>query len=130
MIIDASALLAILLEEPEGPSFKYFIASRAGPHEMSPINYLEAVVRLNRLKAVRKLAELDSLMASLEIGITAATPEQAYKARKAYEAFGKGNHPAKLNLGDCFAYALAKARSEPLLFKGNDFPQTDVEAAL
>ena len=63
------------------------------------------------------------------IAIVPVTSQQAHLAREAYQKFGKGNHPAKLNMGDCFAYALAKARSEPLLFKGDDFRHTDIEAA-
>jgi ribonuclease VapC len=130
VIIDASAILAILLEEAEGVPFKHFVAEHPGPHEISPMNYLEAAVRLDRLRLPAKLAELDPLMNTLEIQVSTTTPDQAKLAREAYFRFGKGNHKAQLNLGDCFAYALAKARSEPLLFKGNDFRLTDVEAAL
>lgn len=101
----------------------------SGPHEMSPVNYVEAAARLNRLRLPAKSVELDRLMAALDISLTNVEPSHAKLAREAQERFGKGNHPA-LNLGDCFAYALAKARSEPLLFKGDDFPQTDVEPAL
>lgn len=97
---------------------------------MSPVNYAEAAARLNRLRLTAKSAELDAVMATLGIAIIAITPDQAMLARQAQERFGKGNHPAKLNLGDCFAYALAKARGEPLLFKGEDFPMTDVETVL
>jgi ribonuclease VapC len=62
--------------------------------------------------------------------VATITPEQARMAREAYQRYGKGNHPAHLNLGDCFAYALAKARREPLLFKGEDFTKTDIDPAL
>jgi ribonuclease VapC len=130
VIVDASALLAILLEEPERDAMEDALAIDTDWHEMSPVNYLEAVVWVDRWPAPRKSAELDPLMAELGIRITTVTPEQAYLAREAYQKFGRGNHPAKLNLGDCFAFALAKARSEPLLFKGDDFRLTDIEAAI
>ncbi len=130
MIIDASALLAILLDEPEGAQFKRHVATKAGPHEMSPVNYLEAAVRVDGMNAPAKSAELDNLLAALGVSLVPVTPDQALKARQAYQRFGKRNHPARLNMGDCFAYALSKARGEPLLFKGDDFPLTDVEAAL
>jgi ribonuclease VapC len=127
VIVDASAILAVLLREPEADDFMHAFA---GEHElsMSPINYLEACVRL--IKRKEDPGKVDELMALSAIRLADVTAEQAKLARQAYERFGKGNHPAKLNLGDCFAYALAKARGEPLLFKGEDFPQTDVEAAI
>lgn len=130
MIVDASALLAILLDEPEGPAFKQHIVSVEGPHSLSSINYLEAAIRVDQLPLPGKARELDNLIAALDVGLAAVTPEQALIARKAYQKFGRGNHAAKLNLGDCFAYALAKARQEPLLFKGEDFSKTDIEAAI
>lgn len=130
MIVDASAILAILLEEPERDAMEDALAIDARGHEISPVNYLEAAVRVDRWPAPGKSAQLDPLMAELGIRITTVTPEQATLARAAYQKFGRGNHPARLNLGDCFAYALAKARNEPLLFKGDDFRLTDVEAAI
>lgn len=130
MIVDASAVLAILLDEPEGPDFKFHLARTPGGHVMSPFNYLEAAIRVDRLPTKGKATELDPLIAALDIKIVPATAEQAKLAREAYRRYGKGNHEARLNLGDCFAYALAKARDEKLLFKGDDFRHTDVEAAL
>lgn len=97
---------------------------------MSPVNYLELALRLDRGKTPELSQAVDPLVKKLNIRLVSVEPEQAQLAREAYARYGKGNHPAKLNLGDCFAYALAKARSEPLLFKGEDFRQTDVEAAL
>lgn len=129
MIVDASALLAVLLEEPEKDTFRDRMLL-AEALSMSPINYLEASVRADDQRHPAKGAELDNLMGEFGIKIATVTAEQAHLAREAYQRFGKGNHPAKLNLGDCFAYALSKARGEPLLFKGNDFGLTDVEAAL
>lgn len=130
MIVDASAILAIMLEEPDGDVMEDALLAPRRTHVMSPVNYLEAAVRLDGLKGSRKGAELDPLLRDFGIEVVPLTPEQAALAREAYQRFGKGNHPAKLNLGDCFAYALAKARGEPLLFKGDDFRQTDVEAVL
>lgn len=130
MIVDASALLAILLEEDDGESFKRHVATMPGPHVMSPINYLEAAIRVDKYSSSAKSAELDNLVTALDVRVVDVTPEQAKLAREAYKQFGKGNHAAKLNLGDCFAYALAKARREPLLFKGDDFRMTDIEAAI
>ena len=130
MIVDASAILAILLEEPDGDKLEDVLLQSRRPHEMSPVNYLEAAVRVDSLKAQGKAWALDPLLNSLAVDLAPVTPEQARLAREAYRMFGKGNHEARLNLGDCFAYALAKARGEPLLFKGDDFRRTDVEAAL
>lgn len=130
MIVDASAILAILLEEADGDSFEDRLLVPRQSHAMSPVNYLEAAVKADGLKDPRKGEELDNLIAGFSIEIVPVTPEQARLAREAYKSFGKGNHPAKLNLGDCFAYALAKARREPLLFKGDDFRMTDIEAAI
>lgn len=128
MIVDASALLAILMDEPERKSFRAAIARSAVPL-ISPVNYLEVCLRVDR-GAMSDIADaLDPLMGRLGLAIATIGPEQAILAREAFKRYGKGNHPAKLNLGDCFAYALAKARREPLLFKGDDFRQTDVEAA-
>jgi ribonuclease VapC len=120
-----------MLEEQDGDHLEDVLLKRVQQGLfMSPVNYLEAAVRLDNLKDSRKGAELDNLINDFGIDMLPVTADQAYLAREAYQRFGKGNHPAKLNLGDCFAYALAKARSEPLLFKGDDFRKTDVEAAL
>ena len=130
MIVDASAVLAILFDEPEGREMGEMLSTAAESLTMSPINFLEAAVRVDGLRSDEKSAKLDALLTTLRIEIAPATAEQALLAREAYRRFGKGNHAAKLNLGDCFAYAPAKARNEPLLFKGDDFRLTDVEAAL
>lgn len=130
MIVDASAILAVLFDEPEGEAIGDVLSDRKGSLAISPFNYLEAAVRIDRFGEPHRAAEFDTMISFLGIEIARTTEEQALLAREAYQRFGKGNHPARLNLGDCFAYALAKARSEPLLFKGNDFRQTDVEAAL
>ncbi|SFU18142.1 ribonuclease VapC [Mesorhizobium sp. YR577] len=130
VIVDASALLAIIFDEPDGERMENMLIESQQRPVMSPVNFLEATVRVDQMKSEAKSRKLDELFKALAIEITTVTPEQAYLAREAYQKFGKGNHPAKLNLGDCFAYALAKARNEPLLFKGDDFRNTDIEAAI
>lgn len=130
MIVDASAVLAILLEEPEGPLFSETLFASDDRHVMSPINYLEAAIKVDSPEHRAKSDQLDPVLKLHDVSMAFVTPEQAEIARQAYRTYGKGNHPARLNLGDCFAYALSKARGEPLLFKGDDFRLTDVEAAL
>ncbi len=97
---------------------------------MSPMNYLEAAVRVDRLKSEHKSTTFDRFMQTSGIAIVPITEDQALRARQAYRDFGKGNHRAQLDLGDCFAYALSRTRGEPLLFKGDDFRLTDVEAVI
>jgi ribonuclease VapC len=130
VIVDASVVLAILFDEPEGREMGELLSTTGENLTISPVNFLEAAVRVDRLGSHEKSARLDALLHTLRIEITPVTGEQAFLAREAYRRFGKGNDPAKLNLGDCFAYALAKARNEQLLFKGDDFRLTDVEAVL
>jgi len=130
MIVDASALLAILFEEPDARKMENILGETPDDLVMSPVNYLEAAVRVDQFKSEEKALKFDALIQAAKIEIVPVTAEQAYLAREAYKRFGKGNHAAKLNLGDCFAYALSKTRGQPLLFKGDDFRQTDVEAAL
>jgi len=129
MIVDASALLAIVLREEDHVRYAQAISDAVDDSLISPINYVEAAIRADKLGEEVGLA-LDEIMRTGNVEIAAVTREQTLLARDAYQRFGKGNHPARLNLGDCFAYALAKARNEPLLFKGDDFRLTDVEAAL
>ncbi len=129
MIVDASALLAVVLDEPDADAFSRAIADELEDLLISPINFLEAAIRSDKLGEQTSQA-FDEIIRVSGIKVYSPTLHQTRLARAAYQRYGKGNHPAKLNLGDCFAYALAKARSEPLLFKGDDFKLTDVEAAL
>jgi ribonuclease VapC len=129
MIVDASALLAVLFEEPDADTFNRAISDELEDLLISPINFVEAAIRADK-RGMESSKALDEIARVSGLKIAAITIHQTRLAREAYQRFGKGNHPAKLNLGDCFAYALAKARSEPLLFKGDDFRKTDVEAAL
>jgi ribonuclease VapC len=129
MVIDTSAVLTILLGEKEAPSFARAI-QEADVCRMSAASYLEvALVIDNRGDSVASRA-FDLFFRRAGISIEPFTAEQAQIARQAYRDFGKGNHPAGLNFGDCLSYALAKSVDEPLLFKGADFPRTDIESVL
>ncbi|MSP83306.1 MAG: type II toxin-antitoxin system VapC family toxin [Alphaproteobacteria bacterium] len=129
MIVDASALLAVLFAEENSYCYEAAIAT-ARQSRMSPVNWLEAVANVLRRSDMVGLGMLDDLVRVARIRIEPITEEQALIARHAHVAFGKGRHPAGLDLGDCFAYALAKATGEALLFKGNDFARTDVTPAI
>ncbi len=130
MIVDSSALLAILRAEPEAAVFARAIEN-AGTPEISAANYLETAIVIDGSRDPVASRRFDELMREAAISVEPVTEEQANIARSAYRDFGKGTgHPAQLNFGDCFAYALAKAKRQPLLFKGTDFTRTDVAAAL
>jgi ribonuclease VapC len=127
VVIDSSALLALLLDEPEADRLTAVLA--ADPVRcISAFSLLETSVVLYWRKGAEAVAELDALLADLGIESVALDATQARAARLAYERFGKGLHPASLNLGDCCSYALASSRKQPLLYKGDDFPRTDVPA--
>ncbi len=126
MVVDTSALLAVLFDEPEAEVFARAIA-RAEVARVSAANLLEAGIVADCPTDARTGRPLDALVADLRVRIEPVTEEQVRIARQAYLDFGRGNHPAKLNFGDCFAYALAKVSGEPLLFKGDDFGQTDID---
>ncbi len=126
MIVDASALIAILRDEPDAPFCAQAIEN-AAQRRMSAANFLEAAVVIDGSRDPVASRRFDELIAQAGIVIEPVTEAQARIAREAYRDFGKGSgHPAQLNFGDCFAYALAKATGEPLLFKGNDFVHTDI----
>jgi ribonuclease VapC len=127
MVIDTSALMAILQGEPEAPTYVDLI-ERATVRLMSAVSMLEAGMLAESRKGDQGGIELDSLVRELELAIVAFDAEQTEIARTAFRRFGKGRHHAGLNFGDCAAYALAQASGEPLLFKGNDFARTDVRA--
>jgi ribonuclease VapC len=121
MIVDSSAMVAIVWAEPEA---KPFIAAIVGSDRatMSAANYLEASIVIDRDRSPAISARLDVTVHQLEIEIAPVTASQAKLARQAYRDFGKGSgHKAQLNFGDCFAYALAAESGEPLLYKGDDF---------
>ena len=127
MIVDTSAILAVLFREDEAPGFENLIA--ASSCRMSVANVLEAAMVVEGRGGRAAGRALDTFLASAAIETAPITTDQLEIARDTWHRYGKGNHPAALNFGDCFAYALASASGEPLLFKGNDFAQTDIVAA-
>ena len=130
MIIDTSALIAILRNEPEAASCAKAIAS-ATARRVSAVSYVEAGLVIDASKSPVASRRFDDLFRVATLVIEPVTEEQARIAREAYRDFGKGSkHRAALNFGDCFACALAKVTGEPLLFKGDDFKHTDVAAAI
>lgn len=129
MILDTSALIAILRQESEAKRFSAEI--EAADHvAISAATLLEASIVADRSKDRRVAERFSALCREMEFQIVPFDAEQARIAREAYRDFGRGSgHPARLNFGDCFAYALAKAAGESLLFKGDDFRHTDVTPA-
>ncbi len=129
MILDTSALIAILRFEAEAPEFARIIERAAKPR-ISAVSYVEAGAAIDGSKDPIASRRFDELIEAAQIAIEPVTEAQARIARQAYRDFGKtSGHPAKLNFGDCFSYALAKSEGEPLLFKGQDFSRTDVKSA-
>jgi ribonuclease VapC len=121
VIVDTSALIAILRDEPEARAFAIAIAD-ADRRRISAANYFETAIVIDGSRDPIASRRFDDLVREAEIGIEPVTAEQAKIAREAYRDFGRGSgHAARLNFGDCFAYALAKTTGEPLLFKGDDF---------
>ena len=125
MVVDSSALVAILFGEAEADRFVDAIAE-AEPRLISAANLLEAAIVVDNQLGFAAGRQLDRFVEQARIEIEPVTEEQVRIARQAYVDYGRGNHPAGLNFGDCFAYALAKAAGEPLLFKGEDFARTDI----
>lgn len=130
MIIDTSAVIAILRSEPDAAEFAHAIEA-AAERRISAVNFVEAAAVIDASRDAIASRRLDDFVREAGLVIESVTAAQARIARDAYRDFGKGSgHPAKLNFGDCFAYALAKATAEPLLFKGADFIHTDVVPAV
>jgi ribonuclease VapC len=128
MIVDTSVIIAILRGESDATEMAEAL-DQADVCRMSVINYVEAAVVTDSNKDPVLSRRLDDLIRDARIELEAVNIEQARVAREAYRDFGKGRHRARLNLGDCFAYALARVTGEPLLYKGSDFNHTDIEAA-
>ena len=126
MIVDTSAIVAILRDERDAPRFADAIA-KAKVRRVSAVNYVEAAAVIDGSRDPIASRRFDDFFREAQLVLEAVTPEQALVAREAYRDFGRGSgHEARLNLGDCFAYALAKVKGEPLLFKGDDFSHTDL----
>ena len=128
MILDTSAVVAILFGEPEAEEFSK-ILSNADVCRISVANRLELAMVLDRQANLETAREAENLLRDACVIAEPVSLQQGIMARQAYFDFGRGRHSAKLNYGDCFAYALSKAMDEPLLFKGNDFTKTDVRSA-
>jgi ribonuclease VapC len=129
VIVDSSAILAIVLQEPGQERFVDAIVD-ADACRMSVSNWFEATMVIDRRGNTEAVNRLDDFMQRARIEVMPVSVSQGEIARRAWRTYGRGIHPARLNYGDCFAYALAKETREPLLFKGNDFAQTDLEPAL
>ncbi len=129
IVVDTSALIAILEDEEDAAVYAEAI-SEADPPLILAASFVEAgIVALNR-HGPKALRMLDEIMREASVKIETVTARHAHIALEAYAAYGKGHNPAGLNFGDCFSYALAHAADLPLLFKGNDFAKTDIEAAV
>jgi ribonuclease VapC len=129
MILDTSPLVAILAKEADSEIYIQAI-SRAPTCRISAGNFIELSIVIESQFDAEVARQCDALFRRVGIVIEPVTVEQAHLARQAFHDFGKGRHAAKLNFGDCFAYALAKITGEPLLFKGEDFNKTDIVSAL
>jgi ribonuclease VapC len=130
VIIDTSAIIAILRDEPDAMSFARAIAE-ATIRRVSAVNFVESAVVIDASHDPIATRRFDDFVKEANISVEPVTADQAQIARAAYRDFGKGSgHPAGLNFGDCFAYALAKTLAEPLLFKGSDFAHTDIVSTL
>lgn len=129
MVLDTSAIIAIAFDEPERDEFMRLLALETRL-AVSAVTYYEASIVAVRKKQDQHAARsTDAFMENMAVEIVPLDIEGAQQARAAYFRFGRGFHPAALNFTDCFSYALAKARDEPLLFKGDDFLKTDVVPA-
>lgn len=129
MVIDTSAVLAVLLDEPESRAFIDAI-DRDPTRLMSVASFVECSIVLTARFGVDGVRSLDLFVARAGVNLVAVDVDQAYVARQACRIYGKGRHTASLNFGDCFAYALSRTLAEPLLFKGADFAVTDVDRVI
>ena len=123
MVIDTSALLAILQNEPERSAYNRAI-ELADTRTLSTASFVELSMVIESRYGPEGTRDLDLFLSRANIELIPVSSDQAYVARQAFRQYGKGRHPAGLNFGDCFSYALAKSLGEPLLFKGNDFSKT------
>jgi len=125
MVLDTSAVLAVLLDEPERRAFTEAIEADA-TRLMSVASFVECSIVLETRHGPEGVRDLDLLLARAQVQLVPVDADQAYVARQAFRNFGRSRHAANLNFGDCFSYALSRTSAEPLLFKGSDFARTDV----
>ena len=128
MVVDSSALIAILRREPEEQAFRNAIKLASSRLVSAPTRVEAGIVALGQ-RGEAGLEQMQALLEGLKLEIVPFTGDHARLAIDAFRRFGKGRHPAGLNYGDCHSYALAKATGEPLLFKGDDFSRTDIKRA-
>ena len=128
MVLDTSAVLAILLDEPERRAFTEAIEADA-TRLMSVASFVECSIVLETRYGPEGVRDLDLLLARAQVQLVPVDADQGYVARQAFRAYGRGRHRANLNFGDCFAYALSRTQAEPLLCKGGDFALTDAVLA-
>ncbi len=129
MIVDSSAVLAIILDEPDARRYEMAMAA-AGNRRIGSPNWVEVALVIEGRADAMLRDRFDAFANKLELTVAPFLPAHASEAREAWVRFGRGRHPAKLNFGDCMAYGFARVEAEPLLFKGGDFALTDIEPAL
>ena len=129
MIVDTSAIITVIAREPLSGAVRDRLRQDA-PLRMSAATVAELLIVADNRFGRSLKGDAERFLVEAGVDVVPFGSEDARRAADAYAAFGKGNHPARLNMGDCFAYALAKTRDEPLLFKGDDFTHTDVRSAL
>lgn len=129
-VLDTSVLAAVVLGEPDAETFLSVMLGDIGELVMSAANRVEVGIVLEARQGPEAVSDLHILLSRLSVDVTSVDADQAQAALVGWRRFGKGRHPAGLNFGDCFAYALAKVSAAPLLYKGEDFRQTDILSAI
>lgn len=129
-VLDTSAVAAVVLGEPDAEAYLSAMVADAGDLLMSAASRVEVGIVLEARQGLEATNDLQTLLSRLRVDVTPLDADQAVAALTGWRRFGKGRHPAGLNLGDCFSYALAKVKGAPLLYKGEDFRQTDIASAL
>lgn len=130
IVVDTSVVVAVLLGEDDAELFASVLADHVGDIAISAATLVEMRIVARAKQGAAAVADLSALLATVEANIVPLDVDQADIASAAWARFGRGHHPAALNFGDCFSYALARSYGSPLLFKGNDFAQTDIASAL
>ncbi len=129
LVLDTSAVAAVVFGESDAEALLAVMVDRVGDLVISAATQVEAGIVVEARQGPEAASDLGTLLERLDVSVVAVDTDQARAALVAWRRFGKGRHPAALNFGDCLAYALAKVRAAPLLFKGEDFRQTDIPSA-